>query len=722
MSSIWTAEIWLAIRTDGMLGTGIPSDPYDASSPSLFDTLMDNFGNNTTVHLGPGIYQTRGYAPGTYYHHDATHPGPQVGWVPRSGQKIIGAGIDVTVLKLVDATDSVNQTLAVSGNNILDGFEISDLTIDCNLDGQPILSGNFPVVCVGAINIVGRHTRIRRVRAINFGTLSSHECFVIVAANANPSIPETYDCLIEECIIEKPSVNNTYTVTCTGFIAGENGGGVPAFHRACAVRNCYINCEYVDNPVALAGITFSGMTATLTTKSPHNRFPGQWLIVSGALENGVPSTNYNGSFQITAVLSPTQLQFTTPAIPTCQPTGEMYIGRFSSQNIAFDNHDWAHNPPLTRAGSGPDYTLTLTTLTPHNRVPGNNVCLTNVTGGALVNGASIFNGSFLVTQVLSPTQLQFKLTSAADPGQPDHSQPNAFIGIYYQALGIDVGQGGIAEGNRVYNCRVALYHDSWSTKDSWMRNNYCYAVVLGAFHLLGRCSPGNPTVTRAFVSLTSSLTISGPVATLTTGSPHGLVAGQPVTIQNAKVGGTTNNPYNGTFPIISAPSPTQFTYAISALTASADVSAAAFGALWQVGRMLVEDNVLDLVLNIIPSGAGSPAGVLLSISVGFSAFIFQQVLVRGNLIRSTDNAFDSSGVAVGVNLAACANTVVDQNIVNLNALSFGPNPIVQTLCGSAAYCNNQTSAGGLIQGYNIDAAQSLNEIASNADLAASKSS
>lgn len=48
------------------------------------------------VHLGPGTFQTNGYAEGV-----------SGGWQPRPGMKIVGSGIDVTVLQL--ATNSTSN-------------------------------------------------------------------------------------------------------------------------------------------------------------------------------------------------------------------------------------------------------------------------------------------------------------------------------------------------------------------------------------------------------------------------------------------------------------------------------------------------------------------------------------------------------------------------------------------------------------------------------------
>jgi len=51
------------------------------------------------------------------------------------------------------------------------------------------------------------------------------------------------------------------------------------------------------------------------------------VVVSGALENSVVSTKYNGSFQVTNVVSATQFQYTMPGTPTALPTGDMFISR-----------------------------------------------------------------------------------------------------------------------------------------------------------------------------------------------------------------------------------------------------------------------------------------------------------------------------------------------------------------------------------------------------------
>jgi hypothetical protein len=49
----------------------------------------------------------------------------------------------------------------------LHDVEVADFTVDCNLTGQP-----GPYVTCDAVNLNGGHIRIRRIRAINWGSHS----------------------------------------------------------------------------------------------------------------------------------------------------------------------------------------------------------------------------------------------------------------------------------------------------------------------------------------------------------------------------------------------------------------------------------------------------------------------------------------------------------------------------------------------------------------------
>jgi len=166
-----------------------------------FDEVMRGLPGTgrVAVHLGPGVFSTRGFA------------GVAGSWVPRPG-RITGSGIDVTIVKIVDAVvpDKLYWAFGNDGG-WLSGFELEDMTIDANLAEQPVPPGQpwAPVAC-GGCWLVGKHIHLRRLRVINFGTQTpDQECFALANRGTvldlyRASGQESVDCLIEECILEKP--------------------------------------------------------------------------------------------------------------------------------------------------------------------------------------------------------------------------------------------------------------------------------------------------------------------------------------------------------------------------------------------------------------------------------------------------------------------------------------------------------------------------------------
>jgi hypothetical protein len=338
-----------------------------------------------------------------------------------------------------------------------------------------------------------------------------------------------------------------------------------------------------------------------------------------------------------------------------------------------------------------------------------------------VNGAtpSGYNGAFAITAIPSPIQLQYALTS--DPGAPGWT--NAYIGVDFRAIEAGGGIGTIIEDNQIHNCVFGCYHDTFSTKDMVIRNNYFRGVNTAIYQKMGRVSGGdssqNPT------RLGSSLTRVGTTATFTTAQPHGLSIGQAVVIA-----GATQAPYNGTFAVASVPSPTLFTYVMSSDPGSSATGSYAFGALWQVGRVIAQDNVIELILNVIASGWEAPVGTNLYDSVGShgSQYVFNQAIIRGNVIRHVDNASDPSQKPLAIYLDSCLNAIVENNDINLDAT----NPIRHYTWATAKYFNNQSPGGKLIQGAfysksgsysvliyaNDTFNKSVNELTTDADLSA----
>src|SRR5687767_13670140 len=81
------AEVYLVNTGTGGNGSGTITDPRQVPTAAAFDLYLPTIPANTTIHLGPGTFETNGY-------------GNDAGWEPKAGWRIIGAGTDVTTLRL----------------------------------------------------------------------------------------------------------------------------------------------------------------------------------------------------------------------------------------------------------------------------------------------------------------------------------------------------------------------------------------------------------------------------------------------------------------------------------------------------------------------------------------------------------------------------------------------------------------------------------------------
>ncbi len=703
-------EVYVASSsgTAPLSGSGAISDPYLVSSTSAvdFDNLMATFGPYTTIHLAPGTYTTQGHSDGM-----------TTGWSPRRGQRIVGAGVDITTLQLAVANPTADKAYFIIGADdsaFINGFEVIDLTLDANQGATAHAN-----IAAGAIKVYGTHTRAQRVRTMNFGTLTKFKRgMAIVLAGAFPDNPEPFDCVVDACIVDQPFPNSVREVACITFAGGERAtDGVIAFHKACVVRNSLIDCNYISNEVPFYGITMSGGSATANAKIAHGRSAMDWVVVTGALVNSSLANPFNGSYQLTSVnTSANTISYTPVSTPAYDANGDIYIGRTPCQRVAI-----LPSGGISISGG----VATVQTLTPHNRLPGQNVVLNNV-GGLTPS----INGSAIITDLgstPSPTTLRFPYSGS---GTPDST--NAWIGVDFYGIVTNGGRNVIVESNRILNSTFGVFQDtglSWgvgdiyvqtgSTKDLTVRDNYLNGLLSAVYFKLGQVSGGdsNQQPTRAGASLTRG-GAGNLTATFTTQSAHGFVLGQGVVIVGAKVGGVLSNYFNGAFQIISIPDPKSFTYLMTQDPGgNADSSPASkFGALWKAGRIVIEDNIVELILTIT-QGVDLPAAIRLdrvasTPAAPVSPYVFSAVVIRGNVIRHFDNASDPLALPMAIQLNSCENAIVEGNIVKLDR----SDPVRFTACGSVKFFNNQAPSGALIQGYDTLNAQYVNELTTDADL------
>ncbi|HYE87643.1 MAG TPA: hypothetical protein VEA16_14875, partial [Vicinamibacterales bacterium] len=180
---------------------------------------------------------------------------------------------------------------------------------------------------------------------------------------------------------------------------------------------------------------------------------------------------------------------------------------------------------------------TVTTTAPHGYLPGTAVTISGA-------DQSAFNGTFTIVDVDDPTTFTFAVSGAPASASGTISA----AGVYHMTA---------TDASGEFRFRVAAGKYS-------VRVDQLPAISISA--------------------LTSVATGSGAIVTATTPTAHGYAAGAKVTISGASPSG-----FNGTYTILSAPSATTFTYAVTTL----------IGTTAAAGAITVK-NVLDGHFNTTP--------------------------------------------------------------------------------------------------------------------------
>jgi hypothetical protein len=288
-------NVWIAYRTDGVAGIGTQNDPYDGSTATKFDALMSGFATNTCVNLGPGTFQTVGYYDGL----------SGSGWQPKSGMRIVGSGVDVTTLKLVNTGATTQRVYAIAhalSGSTVDFFEVSDLTVDCNY--VPTQGTSWTA---GAVRIMGNHSRVVRIKVINWGNKSTGtEGFVIAVLTGDPSngVTGVVNCGIEECIAISPHSSAAGKITVL-HVGGKETAGTSeeAFGIGPYVRNCFVDCgqttDFTKDFRALSMAWCKG--GVVEGNQVHNtKYGGPYQTATGArdvvVRNNVYRNVYKGPY------------------------------------------------------------------------------------------------------------------------------------------------------------------------------------------------------------------------------------------------------------------------------------------------------------------------------------------------------------------------------------------------------------------------------------------
>jgi hypothetical protein len=342
-------EIWICKRTDGgsqaIFGDGTADNPYDGSTADKFDAVMGTIVRaGASVRIGPGDFETRG--------------GQGSGWSAKNG-RIVGSGMFVTTLKLVDVATAGSNIAVVKSTSALDFFEISDLTLDANIAGQPNSpkpgggTYDYARVCVEGIFIEGCNIAVRRVRIINAGTQTpnyeyntatpvSWECFSLGVTSNGPGN------IVEDCILEQYGANNAREVTCLAVGAGGDSG--QQLYYQTVVRNCLVNLQSGGRTLrtlAVKSATPPGASPTVVFEfwEDHDKTVNDFVLISGVTIQTSPlsvtdQNPYNGYFKVTGVAGKT-LTVTLLANSNDVSGSLVFIGAHGSTNSGHHSRRWA---------------------------------------------------------------------------------------------------------------------------------------------------------------------------------------------------------------------------------------------------------------------------------------------------------------------------------------------------------------------------------------------
>jgi hypothetical protein len=311
-----TQEIWIAVRADGLPGTGTQADPYDGSTVDKFDALMYGFryASNLGVHLGPGVFRSA-----------ATHL-----WYVRPGWVVEGTGMYTTTVQLAGDASTLSGAVCFRSdpNMSTDNVMITNLTIDSN---WPELSQTAPPGAGGeknfkatAVALFGSNNLLDHVRSINeYGSAANHkEPFDLFLGG--PKTGDGTNNVIQYCRVEQPQGNygaaiglagwrnsypyyritNSKVVYCTvvgintGLVNGFTSGGVNlADIQNCQVdSNAFTDCfgaAYSDTG-AIDGLEVTNNTVIRGWQAvgfANTDLPKQNIVVSGnnfSIQNRVP--------------------------------------------------------------------------------------------------------------------------------------------------------------------------------------------------------------------------------------------------------------------------------------------------------------------------------------------------------------------------------------------------------------------------------------------------
>jgi hypothetical protein len=267
-----------------------PTNTYWISPSTNFDAIMDHLPANATIHLQAGTYETTGC----------------IGWGPKTGQTIIGAGINSTTLRypikqspnfqwLIEPHPPYHQT----------NITVSDLTLDCNY--QP---GTF--ITLKGMCLHGSGNTIERVRLVNAASFTKsardyRESFGIMISRF--PYPSATNNVVKDCIVSNYFCNYANNMSAIGITS--DGG------------------QILNNEVVSGGRNYVLATGCI----------GKGCLVSNNITRGCKMGYHSDTVGGSTNLTVTCNQFLDCACAFFVANSTNYNLNFSSNYITLSNND-----------------------------------------------------------------------------------------------------------------------------------------------------------------------------------------------------------------------------------------------------------------------------------------------------------------------------------------------------------------------------------------------
>jgi len=218
-------DVYLAVRQDGRNGSGSAQDPFDASSAAKYDAILARFREETNFFYSPGIYETTG---GRYRIRPTANPHCHH----------FGAGVDRTIIRLVGASHPTEEgtIFYADYDSTVDGFELHDLTLDCDAPGNPKFRDG--IGAVGAVNVVGNNMLFSNLKVEHFGTgKRGVECFPLLCyAGAGQDGRRYENIRLENSVFTEPAIGNKDGLSCAAISASANA----------RLEGAIVNCRFIN--------------------------------------------------------------------------------------------------------------------------------------------------------------------------------------------------------------------------------------------------------------------------------------------------------------------------------------------------------------------------------------------------------------------------------------------------------------------------------------------